>query len=99
MTAYREYQQQVEAIVRHYAPIWPSQRRALMGYMHRAGLPNTSAARSAFYAAVPSCNIPAGTRTNDLTYNQALDLIEALAHMDEAALVSTAARALKGQRA
>ena len=72
------------------ATITDGQRKALMGQLKRLSLPNTTEARSAFYAwLVGTAN---GTRTNDLDTETAQGLIDTLSAMDPAEIEATAAQ-------
>ncbi|GAA5514796.1 hypothetical protein Dcar01_03557 [Deinococcus carri] len=77
------------------AGIHDGQRKALMGYLNRAGIPDSSEARSAFYTHMAPNSIPAGTRTNALTFEQARGLLELLGAMDASDLAQTGAEFLK----
>lgn len=74
------------------------QRKALMAHLSRGGLPNTSEARSGFYAYLKP-GIEPGTRTNDLTAEQARGLLDLLSGMDTDSLSQTVADYLKGVQA
>ena len=70
--------------------ITDAQRKALMGQLKRAGIPNTTEARSAFYGWLISA--PDGTRTNSLTTEDAQGLIDLLSAMDADEIAATAAQ-------
>lgn len=74
------------------------QRKALMAHLSRGGLPDSSATRSAFYAWMVK-NVPAGTRTNDLTADAAQVLLDTLSGMDTDALTQTVGEFLKHRAA
>ena len=69
--------------------ITDKQRKALMGQLGRLKIPNTTEARSAFYAWL--IGAPAGTRTNELDTGSAQGLIDLLGAMDPAEIEATAA--------
>lgn len=72
----------VEAEIVSSAPtITDAQRKTLMGHLGRVGVPNSSEARTAFYVWFVQ-HIPAGTRTNDLTEEDAQGLIDLLTGLD-----------------
>lgn len=71
------------------------QRKALMAHLSRGALPNTSEARSGFYAYLKP-GIEPGTRTNDLTAEQAHGLLDLLSGMDTDSLSQAVAEYLKG---
>jgi phage recombination protein Bet len=85
----------VEAeVVTSAATITDGQRKTLMGQLKRAGVPNTTEARSAFWTWFVS-SIPAGTRTNDLTQEDAQGLIDALSALDNEEIKQTGAEFIK----
>lgn len=71
------------------APIHDGQRKALMGYLKRAKVADTSEARAAFYAFMAPSDIQPGTNTNSLTFAQARGLLEVLGKMDGDELAAT----------
>lgn len=72
------------------------QRKALMAHLSRGALPNTSEARSGFYAYLAPSSVQPGTRTNDLTAEQAHGLLDLLSGMDTDSLSQAVAEYLKG---
>lgn len=71
------------------ALIHDGQRKALMGYLKRAKVADTSEARAAFYAFMAPSDIQPGTNTNSLTFAQARGLLEVLGKMDADELAAT----------
>lgn len=78
--------------------ITAGQRKALMAYLSRGGLPDKSELRSGFYNhAAPE--IQPGTRTNDLTAEQASELIEFLSGMETDELTGFVEEFMQGVQA
>ncbi len=85
-----EASQEQEAPITGETLITDTQRKTLMGHLTRLGIPNTSEARTAFYTWFAS-SIPAGTRTNQLTEEDAGGLIDTLSSFDKDAADATGA--------